>query len=92
MRPDPNGFSRFTLDAIRILGAIRQIVWEPRTAAGILNLMLKATEQEHMFALMADDPDADTPSLTGVTIIGPGPTKADRQKVSGPAPPTRRWN
>ena len=43
-----------------------------RTCAGILRIMLNATEQEHLFQLAADDPDDDTPSLTGVVIIGPG--------------------
>ena len=41
----------------------------------ILRTMLHATEQEHAHQLAADDPDADTPSLTGVVIIGPGATK-----------------
>lgn len=54
-----------------------------RTCAGILRIMLKATEQEHMFQLAADDPDSDTPSLTGVTIIGPG--FDDVRKLTGPS-------
>jgi len=61
-----------------------------RTCTGILRVMLKATEQEHMFQLAAENPDDDTPSLTGVVIIGPGATKADLKNFTGPAHPTRK--
>ncbi len=61
-----------------------------RTCGGLLRVMLKATEQEHMFQLASDDPDDDTPSLTGVVIIGPGATKADLKKLTGPAQSTRK--
>jgi len=61
-----------------------------RTCAGILRIMLKSTEQEHMFALAADDPDDDTPSLVGVTIIGPGATKTDLKKLKNSSTPTRK--
>lgn len=59
-----------------------------RTCTGILRVMLKATEQEHMFQLAADDPDDDTPSLTGVMVIGPGTTKKqieDMRKLMKPS-------
>ena len=69
---------------------------DPGTAyacRGILQAMLKATEQEHLFQLAADDPDDDTPSLTGVVIIGPGaPAKRLRylgRQVSNEAASTR---
>jgi len=61
-----------------------------RTCTGILRVMLKATEQEHMFQLAAEDPDDDTPSLTGVVIIGPGATAADLKKLEGPAQSTKK--
>jgi len=64
-----------------------------RTCGGLLRIMLKATEQEHIFQLAADDPDDDTPSLIGVTIIGPGATPKQiedmKTKVKN-APSTRK--
>ena len=70
---------------------------EPKLAfalQSILRTMLHATEQEHAHQLAADDPDADTPSLTGVIIIGPGATKkqiADmRSKVNNQSSTTRK--
>lgn len=54
-----------------------------RTLSGILRIMLAATEQEHAHQLAAEDDEADTPSLTGVKIFGPGYERL-------PAPSTRK--
>jgi len=77
----------------KIYRLVRKGDMDPRVAYSlqfILRTMLKATEQEHVFALAADDPDDDTPSLVGVTIIGPGATRADLKKLTSPAQPTRK--
>lgn len=58
-----------------------------------LTPILKATEIEQEFNLANDDPDADTPALTGLTIEGPAiapPEGAPARRLVGPGNSTTR--
>ena len=43
----------------------------------MLTPMLKATEIEQEFNLAMDDPESDTPAMTGLSITGPEPSPQD---------------
>jgi hypothetical protein len=64
-----------------------------RLVRGYLTPILKATEIEQEFNLAMDDPEADTPALTGLTITGPEPALAEgapARRLDGPDKSTTR--